>query len=75
LLGAVALDDVARLGGVGQDDALVPDGAARRLYLSNRPDAFSLARPEREAGSVGAVEDISAADPGRDRNLLPSALA
>jgi len=71
----VALDDVTRLYLVRQDDGLLADGAARRLCLSNRPDALSLAHPEREPRSVGAIHDVSALDPDREFDLLSSAVA
>ena len=69
---AMALDDVTRLHVVREDDHLIPYGAARLLDLGERPDAFLLARPEREARSVGAVEHVPTLDPGRDLDCLSS---
>jgi len=75
LFDTMALNDVARLHVVGQDQHLVPDRAACFLYLGHGPHAVLFAHPERKASSVGAVEDVTASDPGRDRNLLPSPCA
>ena len=68
----MALDDVPRLDGIGQDHDLIPHGAARLLDLAHRPRPVPFARPERQARSVGAVEEVSALDPGRDLDLLRS---
>jgi len=75
LFDAVALDDVTRLRVVGQDDGLVPDGAACLLHLAHGPDAIRFAHPERHARSVGAVKDIAALDPDREIALPSSAVA
>src|SRR3990170_4897701 len=72
LADAMALDDVPRLDGIGQDHDLIPHGAARLLDLAHRPRPVPFARPERQARSVGAVEEVSALDPGRDLDLLRS---
>ncbi len=72
---AMALDHVTGLDVVGQDDRLVPYGTARLLHLPDRPLAVPFARPEREARSVRAVEQVAVRDPGRDLDLLPSPLA
>jgi len=73
----VALDDVTRPYIVGQDDGLLADGTTRLLHLRHGPDAVFLARPERQARAVRAIafEDVTAFDPVRDRDLLPSPVA
>lgn len=72
---AVALDHVPGLNVVRQENHLSTDRTARRLDLSHRPHPVRLARPEREPGSVRAAENLAAQDPGRDLDLLPSAVA
>ena len=72
---AVALDNVARLDVVGQDHDVIAHRAACFLDRPHRPVAVALARPEREPRSVGAVEQVTVPDPGRDLDLLPSPLA
>jgi len=69
----MALDDVAGLDIIGEKDRLVPDRAARLLDLPDRPDAVRLDRPQRQPGAVRTVEHVTALDPGRDLDLLPSA--
>jgi hypothetical protein len=59
---------------IGQEDHFSTDSAARSFDLSHAPHPVHLARTEREPGSVGAVEEITALDPSRDLNLLPSAV-
>lgn len=72
LFDAVTLDDFPRLHIVRQDDPLLPDGATGFLDRAQAPHPLRLARPEREACSVRAVEDVPARDPGRDLDLLSS---
>jgi hypothetical protein len=71
----MALDDVPRLDVIGQDHDVIPRGAARLLNLGDRPLAVLNARPERQARSVGAVEEVPVPDPGRDLDLLASPTA
>lgn len=71
---AGALDHVPGLNVVRQENHLSTDRTARRLDLSHRPHPVRLARPEREPRSVWAVEDVTARDPHRDLDLLPSAV-
>lgn len=75
LFHAVALNDVPRLHVIGEEHHLLTLGAARLLDLGDRPGAVPFARPEREARSVGAIEDFPARDPGRDLDGLPSPVA
>jgi len=75
LLHAVALDDVTRSYIVGQNNCFLADDAARCFEGCHRPDSVFFARPEREARSVGAVEDFTASDPDRELDLLSSAVA
>ncbi len=69
----MALDDVAGLYLVGEDDGLVADGTACRLHLADRPDAVRLDRAECAPGAVRTSEHLVAADPRRDLDLLTSA--
>ena len=69
---AVAFDDIARLNLVRQDHDITPHGAARLLHLGHRPSSILLARPEREPRSIRAVKELTACDPRRDLDLLPS---
>jgi len=75
VLDAMTLDDIARLYVVRQDEHLFAHGAACLLNLDHRRDAVLFAHPERKASSVGAVEDLSAPDPVRDHDLLPTPIA
>ncbi len=52
----VALDDVAGLDVIRENDLLVPDDTARFLDRGYIPLSVSLARPEREARSVWTIE-------------------
>lgn len=70
----MTLDDVARLDAIGQDHDLVPHRAARRLDLLDGPPFPGLDRPQGEPRAVGALEDLTAPDPGRDLDVLPSAV-
>jgi hypothetical protein len=69
---AVALDDISRLDVIRQDHGLLSDGAACLLYRGDCPMPVPFARTEREPRSVGAVKEVTALDPGRDLDLLPS---
>ena len=75
LADAMALDDVPRLDVIGQNHDVIAHRAACLLNLGDRPLAVLNARPERQARSVRAVEEVSTLDPGRDLDLLPSPLA
>jgi len=75
LLDAVALDHVTGLNIVGQENYFSAHRAARALHLGHAPNPVFLARPERETGSVRAIEDLTLVDPGRDLNFLPSPFA
>ncbi len=72
LANAVALNDVAGLDIIRENDLLVPDRTARFLDRGHTPLAVSFARPEREARSVWTIEKAPACDPPRDLEFLPS---
>ncbi len=69
---AVALDKVARLDVIPQNDDLIPHRTARLLDFGHSPYTVPFARPEREPRSVRTIEEVSVFDPDRDLDLLPS---
>ncbi len=75
MLYAVAFDDLAGLNVIGEDDHLVARGTARSLEDYGRPSSTLLAHPEREPRSVGTGDDVAAAYPKRQFDLLPAPAA